>query len=110
MTGRDVAAALNASGTLPSHVSVLDERIGSLVFYLSPALRAAATPERIDEATFAQAVSRIRLAPEDAVIAVRDDQIERFSRLFPAPPPAETHAGTFTIFRAGALRAALRDR
>jgi 4-amino-4-deoxy-L-arabinose transferase-like glycosyltransferase len=110
MTGRDLAAALNATGTLPPHVSVLDERIGSLVFYLSPALRAAATPERIDEATFAQAVLRIRVAPDAAVLAVRDDQVERFSRLFPAPPPPETHAGTFTVFRAGVLRAALGDR
>jgi 4-amino-4-deoxy-L-arabinose transferase-like glycosyltransferase len=110
MTGRDVAAALNATGALPPHVSVLDERIGSLVFYLSPPLRAAATPERIDEATFAQAVSRMRTAPDQAVLAVRNDQIERFNRLFPSPPPPEAHAGTFSIFRAGALRAALRER
>jgi 4-amino-4-deoxy-L-arabinose transferase-like glycosyltransferase len=32
MTARDLAAALNRSGTLPPRVSVLDERMGSLVF------------------------------------------------------------------------------
>ena len=40
MTSKDLAAALNAGGALPSRVSVVDERIGSLVFYLDPALRA----------------------------------------------------------------------
>jgi hypothetical protein len=64
------------------HVSVLDERIGSVVFYLAPPLRAAASPDRIDQATIAETVSRIRVEPADAVLAVRDDQMPRFNRLF----------------------------
>jgi 4-amino-4-deoxy-L-arabinose transferase-like glycosyltransferase len=107
MTARDLAAALNAGGVLPSQVSVVGERIGSLVFYLAPPLRAAATPDRIGEVTLAQAVSQVRVQPADAVVAVRDDEVGRLSRLFGSAPPPDVHAGTFTIFRAGALRASL---
>ena len=106
MTARDLAAALNAGGTLPSHVSVVGERIGSLIFYLAPPLRAEATPGRIGEATIADAIAQARVQPDDAVIAVRDDEVRRFLRLFPSPPEAE-HAGTFSIFRIGTLRRAL---
>jgi 4-amino-4-deoxy-L-arabinose transferase-like glycosyltransferase len=110
MTAKDLASALNGGGTLPSHVWVLDERIGSLVFYLSPPLRAAAAPDRIDAASAAEIVSRIRTGPEDAAVAVRDDRVERFNRLFPSPPAPVARAGTFTIYSTGTLRKALQDR
>jgi 4-amino-4-deoxy-L-arabinose transferase-like glycosyltransferase len=110
MTARDLAAALNAGGTLPSRVSVLDERIGSLVFYLDPALRADATKERINEASFSEAMASVRVDPPDAVLAVRDGQLPKFNRLFAMAPTPEARAGTFTIYRAGALREALKDR
>jgi 4-amino-4-deoxy-L-arabinose transferase-like glycosyltransferase len=110
MTARDLAASLNGAGTLPSHVSVASERIGSLIFYMSPPLRAAATPERVDETTLAQAVGRIRTEAPDAIFAVRDTDVSRFRRLFNLPPAAQAHAGTFTIFRAGDLRHALGER
>ena len=107
MTGKDLAAAVNATGTLPSRVSVLDERIGSFVFYLDPALRSQATRERLDEATFAEAISRARHDPEDAMIAVRNEYLPRFNRLFAQPPAPDIRAGTFSVFRARTLRAAL---
>ena len=107
MTARDLAHALNDGGRLPSRVSVLDERIGSLAFYLSPELRAEATAERLNEASYSEAVLRVRVDPEDAVLAVRNDQLERFTRLFSHPPVPERRAGTFTLFRAGRLREAL---
>jgi 4-amino-4-deoxy-L-arabinose transferase-like glycosyltransferase len=110
MTARDLAAALNAGGALPSRVSVLDERIGSLVFYLDPTLRAQATNERINEASFSEAIAWMRVDPPDAVLAVRNGQLARFNRLFAVPPTPDARAGTFTIYRAGALRDALKDR
>jgi 4-amino-4-deoxy-L-arabinose transferase-like glycosyltransferase len=110
MTGRDLAVTLNAGGALPPHVSVLDERIGSLVFYLSPSLRAAATPNRIDQASLAEAISRIRVSHPDAVIAVRHDRLARFNRLFASPPPPDARAGTFDVFRAATLQQALTIR
>lgn len=110
MTARDLAAALNEGGTLPPHVSVLGERIGSLIFYLSPALRASAAPDRFDEVTMAEAVSRIRVGPDEAVLAVRNDQVARFNRLFSVAPVPAARAGTFTIFRTSTLRQALQAR
>jgi 4-amino-4-deoxy-L-arabinose transferase-like glycosyltransferase len=110
MTSRDLAAAINAGGTLPPRLSVVDERIGSLVFYLSPALRASATRERLNEASFPDAVIRARVDPEDAVVAVRNNQLDRFNRLFPRPPVPDQRAGTFTIFRTLTLRETLQSR
>jgi 4-amino-4-deoxy-L-arabinose transferase-like glycosyltransferase len=110
MTSRDLAATLNSAGTLPPRVSVLDERIGSLIFYLDPPLRAAATPDRVDAASFAEAVTRARIDPPDAVVAVRNNQLTRFNRLFPSPPAPDARAGTFTLFRADTLRAAMGAR
>lgn len=107
MTAREFAHALNAGGVLPSRVSVLDERIGSLVFYLDPALRAEATPARIDESSFPEAIARARHDPDDAVLAVRNEQLAQFTRLFAQPPTPDAHAGTFTLFRAATLRRAL---
>jgi 4-amino-4-deoxy-L-arabinose transferase len=108
MTAKDLARTLNAGGALPSRVSVLDERIGSLVFYLDPALRAEATRERLDESSFAEAMARIRHDPDDAVLAVRDGQLDQFNRLFTHPPAPDADAGTFTVFRALTLRETLQ--
>jgi hypothetical protein len=110
MSARDLAVWLNGSGALPSHVSVLGERIGSLIFYLSPQLRSAATADRIDEASLPEAVSRIRVSAPDAVIAVRDDQAARFNRLFATPPVPDGRAGTFSVYRAGTLQRLLPSR
>lgn len=107
MTARDLAAALDASGTLPPYVAVLDERIGSLVFYLSPALRREAAPDRFADLSAVEALARIRRTSPDAILAVRDDQLARFTRLFSFPPAVHARAGTFTIYRFGDLRAAL---
>jgi 4-amino-4-deoxy-L-arabinose transferase-like glycosyltransferase len=108
MTARDLARTLNAGGALPSRVSVLDERIGSLVFYFDPALRAEASRDRLDESSFSEAIARARHDPDDAVLAVRNHYLVRFNRLFPQPPVADAHAGTFTIFRALTLRETLQ--
>jgi 4-amino-4-deoxy-L-arabinose transferase-like glycosyltransferase len=108
MTSRDLAETLNTAGALPPRVSVLDERIGSLVFYLDPALRAEANTTRLDEASFSEAIGRVRVDPDDAVLAVRNTQLAQFNRLFATPPVPDARAGTFTIFRAVTLREALQ--
>jgi 4-amino-4-deoxy-L-arabinose transferase-like glycosyltransferase len=110
MTSRDLAATLNSAGTLPPRVWVLDERIGSLIFYLDPPLRAQATEDRVDSASFSEVMARMRVDPPDAVIAVRNSQLPRFNRLFPSPPAPDARAGTFTLFRADTLRTAMGAR
>ena len=110
MTSRDLAATLNTGDRLPPRVWVLDERIGSLIFYLRAPLRAEATADRVDSASFPEAMTRIRVEPPEAVFAVRNNQLPRFNRMFPSPPAPDARAGTFTLFRADTLRAALSAR
>jgi 4-amino-4-deoxy-L-arabinose transferase-like glycosyltransferase len=110
MTARDLAAAVNARATLPPRLSVVGERVGSLLFYLSPDLRAAATPETVTEASFAETLLRVRRDPDDALVAVRNNQLDRFNRLFPRAPAPDARAGTFTVFRTQTLREALQSR
>jgi 4-amino-4-deoxy-L-arabinose transferase-like glycosyltransferase len=107
LTARDLASALNAGPHLPSRVAILDERIGSIIFYLSPALRAEATPDRIQTTSLPSAIDHVRVDPPDAVLAVRDEQLRRFTRLFPQTPQPSIRAGTFTLYRADHLRNAL---
>lgn len=107
LTSRDLARLLNEGGTLPPRVSIVDERIGSIVFYLSPALRAEATPDRVHSASFTEAIDGARRDPADAIVAVRDDQLPRFLRLFPNAPQPAARAGTFSVFRVERLRDAL---
>ena len=55
-------------------------------------------------ASFPDVVTRLRVDPPDAVFAVRNNQLPRFNRMFPSPPPPDARAGTFTLFRADTLR------
>jgi hypothetical protein len=104
MTSRDLAATLNAAGTLPPRLWIVDERIGSLIFYLDPPLRAQATPGRVDVASFPEAAMHARVDPDGTIIAVRNSQLPRFNRMFASPPAPDTHTGTFSLFRAETLR------
>jgi 4-amino-4-deoxy-L-arabinose transferase-like glycosyltransferase len=108
LTSRDLAAALNPEPHLPPHLAVLDERIGSVIFYLSPNLRAEATRERIQSTSLPAAIDRARVGPPDALLAVRDNQLHRVTRLFAQPPVPAARAGTFSLFRADQVRSALQ--
>ncbi len=108
MTSRDLARLLNQRGSLPPRVLVVGERVGSLVFYLSAPLRAAADANRITNIPMAEDVLEgLSSESPDTVLAVRDDRLERFIRLFPVAPIADARAGTFTVFRVEQVRAAL---
>jgi len=104
MTGKDAALQLNRAGRLPAYVLVLNERVGSLIFYLSPALRADASPDRVHEAGVAEAVQRGRTEPLDGVVIVRNNLLERFDRQLSVPPRPAWTAGTTAIFRLESLQ------
>jgi 4-amino-4-deoxy-L-arabinose transferase-like glycosyltransferase len=108
MTSRDLARVLNRQGTLPSRVLIVGERVGSLVFYLSDPLRREANGDRITNVPMTEDVfEALSGDPPDTLLAVRDDRLERFIRLFPVAPIADGRAGTFTLFRVEQMRAAL---
>jgi hypothetical protein len=108
MTQRGIAAVLNQSGALPPSVSIVDERVGSLVFYLAPQLRHQATPGTFPDTSLVDAYERARVGPASAIVAVRDDQLAKFVALFAHPPAGATKVGTFTLYRAGDLRRVIR--
>ncbi|MGH9411507.1 MAG: hypothetical protein ACRD1V_18895, partial [Vicinamibacterales bacterium] len=108
MTQRSIAAVLNQSDALPPSVSIVDERVGSLVFYLSPQLRRQATPATFPDTSLVDAYERARVGPASAIVAVRDDQRAKFVALFAHPPAGAMKAGAFTLYRAGDLRRVIR--
>jgi hypothetical protein len=107
MTAKDLARAVNEAGRLPPRVIVVDERIGSLGFYLAPAHRAEANPDRILTSSRTGTLERLRVESGDSIVAVRDDELARFQRLFALTPQPDSRTGTFSIFRVDRLRAAL---
>ena len=110
MTSRDLADTLNSGGALPPKVLVLDERIGSLIFYLSPALRSEVTPERVTETTMPEAIEQVRGDQSEWLLAVRARSEPRVRRLLGNGLQPDARAGTFVIYRASTLRRALEYR
>jgi 4-amino-4-deoxy-L-arabinose transferase-like glycosyltransferase len=108
MTGKDLAAILNSRASLPPRVFVLDERIGSVVFYLSPALRREATPDRFVDATLAAVFQRLPAEPADALLAVRTDQLPRLQRLLRQTPVPDAESGTYSVFSVDTLRRTIK--
>ena len=104
MSGKDLATILNQRASLPPRVLVLDERIGSVVFYLSPRLRAEATADRFADSTLAGAFTRLSAEPADALLAVRADQLPRLRRLVRTPLTPTGQSGIYSVFSLASLR------
>ena len=47
-SARDLAVALNRSGRLPPRVLLMEERVASVIFYLTPELRAGVHPRQLE--------------------------------------------------------------
>ncbi|MBK5298163.1 MAG: glycosyltransferase family 39 protein [Vicinamibacteria bacterium] len=95
LTARNLAEYLNRSATLPSKVWVIDEGIGSLVFYLRQDLRRTLTTRQIEH------VSRFSLkdveGPPDALVAVASDRIPGVARAIGLGPVTIPPEGTFLV-------------
>jgi 4-amino-4-deoxy-L-arabinose transferase-like glycosyltransferase len=104
MSARDLAAILNGRPSLPPRVLVLDERIGSVIFYLSPRLRREATTSRFEDAALADVFARLGVEQGDALLAVRADQLPRVQKLFPAPLTPDAQSGVYRVFSIARLR------
>jgi 4-amino-4-deoxy-L-arabinose transferase-like glycosyltransferase len=108
MTAKDLARILNSRAALPPRVLVLDERIGSVVFYLSPKLRAEATPDRFADTTLADLFHQIDREPADTLFAVRADQLPRLEKLFSRPVTPDARSGVYSVFTIATLRQSTR--
>lgn len=92
----DLATYLNAQRDLPRTIYVVDERIGSVVFYLRPDLRPRLTPDRM-RPIGADDVQTLRTEKGD-VIAVRQDEAERVTRQLAGRDVRRQPAGRYLVF------------
>jgi len=104
ISARDLARALNGRGVLPPKVWVVDERIGSVVFYLEPALRRGLEPGRFENVGYGAVLARLAAAPADILVAVATRDADRLVRgVLGGAVPYET-AGRYRLYRVGDLR------
>ncbi|HET7617457.1 MAG TPA: glycosyltransferase family 39 protein [Vicinamibacterales bacterium] len=106
LSARGLAQTLNARGTLPPQLVVFDERVGSLVFYLDPKLRAELTPQRIQRVPASELRERFGRLPKGSVIAVRSTRVSAFEHLFAVRPKPFVHTadGDMSLYGPGCCR------
>jgi hypothetical protein len=109
VSARDLAAYFNARGQLPPQLSVADERIGSLVFYLDPRLRAGLREQQLRSIRLRD-IFDPRVTGAAAVVAVGEQQLADAASDAPAQAarlagiPYE-RAGRYRLYRTAELAA-----
>ena len=109
LTARELAGVLNRSARFPSQLWVLDARVGSLVFYLSPAHRARLGAERIRSVGL-DTLLRMRQPPPDTLVAVSGASLARLRRRVDLAHTPFTPAGQYRLYTADALHEAFLAR
>ena len=105
LSARDLAVAVNRERRLPPELWILRQRLGSVVFYLSPPLRAEATPERLRQVQLADL--RARTAPAGTRVAVARRDWPKISA-FSSPAAPFVDAGAWRIYTAEDLGVPVR--
>lgn len=97
LSSGDLARYFNERGDLPSKVIVVDDRLGSLVFYLRPALRKSLVPGQIETVLHEDIVADPRRI--DGALVVVSDRVTRRAgpNLIPPERPAR-QVGRFTVY------------
>jgi hypothetical protein len=104
LTARSLAAHINAQGHMPRRVWIVDEGVGSFVFYLRHDLRRGLRPQQV------QRISRFATPdvlhePGDGVIAVASDRVDGLADVLDLTTYARPPAGQFLILPVAGLRA-----
>jgi hypothetical protein len=101
MTARDLAAVLNRKDVFPPALWIVRDRLGSIVFYLTPRLRAGLTRDRIRLVTPREV--RIMRAPAGTLVAIDDDTLGRMSSFVVLDGVPYERAGQYRLYTAEAL-------
>jgi len=104
MSARSLARALNARDQMP-RVWVVEERLGSVVFYLDADHRRGLTPARIDSMELGRLLGDLSVAPDDLVVVLAEHEVPRFARGIDLTGVPFERAGRHRLYTAGALRA-----
>jgi 4-amino-4-deoxy-L-arabinose transferase-like glycosyltransferase len=94
-SARELARHFNQLGHLPPRLLVIEGRLGSLVFYLTPELRRQATPERLQQWA---AKERPAMQPGD-VVAVPERKIANFRRYHLCDGEPSEVVGHYRLYR-----------
>jgi dolichyl-phosphate-mannose-protein mannosyltransferase len=102
-SARDLAEHFNRMGRVPSKVMIVEDRVGSVVFYLNPELRNALRPGQFEPVSARQMDEAAQFAP-DKIIAIAQVRVDRARRYFDLDAiPFET-AGRYRLYRPCELR------
>jgi 4-amino-4-deoxy-L-arabinose transferase-like glycosyltransferase len=104
-TARDLAAYFNAQGMVPAHVRIVDERVGSVLFYLQPQLRRPLRPGRIEGVPLGRALVELSALP-GAVVALPEDAVDRLSARLVLDDLPFHEAGRYRVYETVVLRGA----
>lgn len=102
LTARGLSAHFNREGTLPTRLYIVDEGVGSFLFYLRPDLRDGLTADRV------QRVSRFSLAdaadPGGAIVAIANDRVDGVRELYDLPFRGTSAVGGFQVLALSAVQ------
>jgi len=91
-TARDLAETINRSGRFPAELWMVEQRSGSLIFYLDPALRLGLTPERVLQLSSPQVPEHEPVPGTRVAITIGDSpRLARYVRLEGQPYMAAGH-------------------
>ncbi len=106
LTARQLSWHMNELGVMPRTLLIVDEGVGSFLFYLRPDLRRGLTPDRV------QRISRFSLGddrdPGGVLVAIASDRLDGVRALYEMPPGAPVGAGAFHVVPWAELRPAVR--
>ena len=80
-TARDLAQYFNALGEVPSRVIIVEDRVGSVIFYLDPPLRAGLVAGQF-EPIRAKRLGEMPEPPSDGLIAMAQRRFRRAGRYY----------------------------
>jgi len=103
LTARALSEDMNRRGTMPRTLLIVDEGVGSFLFYLRADLRRGLTPERV------QRISRFSLGdardPEGVLVAIATDRLDGVNALYDLPDGASSVVGAFHLVPFAEIRA-----
>jgi 4-amino-4-deoxy-L-arabinose transferase-like glycosyltransferase len=104
-TARDLAEYFNMHQYLPPRLLIVDERVGSFLFYLSPQLRQRITSDIVDGMPLGNALVQGSGVP-GTIIAVPESTVERLKARLELDEVPFEQAGRYRVYEATTLRAA----
>ena len=102
-SARDLAGHFNRLGRLPPRVVVVEERIGSLVFYLDRHLRARLRPGQL-ESVGAKRMAELSRREPGTVIALAQQRVKKACRYVDLTGLAFQRAGRYRLYSPGQLQ------